>query len=115
MNLEREARDAEFDFRLVAQETIEALDDQHARAKTDYQSWKRDLLEWLHFEGMDPDRLRGYSEQTLRNSNYKIDQIMRWLWNHRDYTTELMPDDADQLMKELGRYSDFRRTREIAR
>jgi integrase len=107
MNFEREARDAEFDFPLVAQETIEALDDKHARAKSDYQSWKRDLLEWLHFEGKDPDRLRGYSKATLRNSNYKIDQIMRWLWNHRDYTTELTPDDADQLMKELGRYSEY--------
>lgn len=87
--------------------TIEALEDQHARAQADYESWKRDLLEWLHFEGKDPDRLRGYSKETLRNSNYKIDQIMRWLWNNRDYTTELTPDGADQLMKELGRYSEY--------
>ena len=107
MNFEREAREATFDFPLVAQETIEALDDQHARAQSDYETWKRDLLEWLYFEGKDPDRLRGYSKDTLRNSNYKIDQVMRWLWNQRGYTTELTPEDADQLMRELGRYSEY--------
>ena len=107
MNFEREARAATFDFPLLAQETIEALDDHHARARTDYETWKRDLLEWLHVEGKDPDRLRGYSEDTLRNTTYKVDQIMRWLWNQRGYTTELSPEDADQLMRELGRYSEY--------
>lgn len=107
MNFEREAQDIDFDFPLLAQETIEALDGLHARAGTDYESWKRDVLEWPHFEGKDPDRLRGYSKDTLRNTNYKIDQIMRWLWNQRDYTTELTSNDADRLMKELGRYSEY--------
>ena len=107
MNFQREAREADFDFPLVAEETIEALSDQHARAVNDYESWKRDLLTWLHTEGKDPDRLRGYAEDTLRNTNYKIDQIMRWLWNQRDYTTELTAEDADQLMRELGRYSEY--------
>lgn len=107
MNFDGEAQRADFDFPLVAQETIEALNEQHARARNDYQTWKRDLLEWLHFEGKDPDRLRGYSEDTLRQTNYKIDQVMRWLWNQRGYTTELSPEDADQLMKELGRYSEY--------
>jgi|AntRauMinimDraft_4_1070384.scaffolds.fasta_scaffold03023_1 integrase len=107
MNFEREAGDANFDFPLVAQETIEALNEQHARARSDYETWKRTLLEWLYFEGKDPDRLRGYSEDTLRNTTYKVDQIMRWLWNERGYTTELSSDDADQLMRELGRYSEY--------
>jgi integrase len=107
MNFEREAQEANFDFPLAAQETIEALDDQHARAQSDYKGWKRDLLEWLYFEGKDPDRLRGYSEDTLRNTTYKVDQIMRWLWNQRGYTTELTSEDANQLMKELGRYSEY--------
>ncbi len=59
MNFERGARSASFDFPLVAQETIEELDEQHARARSDYETWKRDLFEWLSVEGKDPDRLRG--------------------------------------------------------
>ncbi|CAM2767441.1 site-specific integrase [Halobacterium salinarum] len=107
MNFEEEARDIDFDFPILADETIERLSNQHARAQNDYEVWKCDLLEWLYFEGKDPDRLRGYSEETLRNSNYKIDQIMRWLWNQHEYTTELTEEDADELMKELGRYSEY--------
>lgn len=107
MNFAGEAAEATFDFPIVAEETIDSLADQHARAQTDYESWKRELLEWLLTEGKDPDRLRGYSDRTVRNTSYKTDQIMRWLWNERGYTTELTPEDADQLMKELGRYSEY--------
>ena len=106
MDFSKEAS-VSFDFPLLAQETVEALEEQHARAVTDYESWKRNLLEWLAIEGKNPDRLRGYSTYTLRNSNYKIDQIMRWLWNQRGYTTDLTPDDADTLMRELGRYTEY--------
>jgi integrase len=107
MNFEPEARDVDFDFPLLADETIDALEDAHARAVTDYRGWKRDLMEWLFFEGKDPERLRGYSADTLRNSNYKVDQIMRWVWNQRGYTTEVTAEDADELMRELGRYSEY--------
>jgi hypothetical protein len=32
---------------------------------------------------------------------------MRWPWNERGYTTRLSPEDADELMRELGRYSSY--------
>lgn len=108
MNFSEEAKPVTFGFPVLAQETIDVLEEEgHPRAVTDYESWKRDVLEWLHYEGKDPDRLRGYSKDTLRQSTYKIDQIMRWLWNKRGYTTELTPEDADELMRELGRYSQY--------
>ena len=94
------------DFPILAEETSDALDDRHARARTDYETWKRELLEWLYYEGRNPARQRGYADHTIRATTYKVDQIMRWLWNQRGYTTELTPDDADELMKQLARYSD---------
>ena len=107
MNLSEEPREYTPPFRLVARETADDLDNLHARAHADYETWKRGVIEWLHFEGKDPERLRGYSEETLRGTSYKIDQVMRWLWNERGYTTELTPDDADALMRELGRYTEY--------
>lgn len=107
MNFTEEARDYSPPFALLAEETKEELEELHARAQTDYETWKRNLIEWLHYEGKDPERLRGYAEETLRGTNYKIDQVMRWLWNERGYTTELSPDDADKLMRELGRYTEY--------
>lgn len=102
MNFGPEATEIEFDFPLLAADTGDALADHNARARTDYESWKRNLLTWLSIEGKDPDRLRGYSEDTVRNTNYKVDQVMRWLWNQRGYTMELTTEDADSLMRELG-------------
>lgn len=107
MNFTEEPEDFNPGFRLIAEETVEDLNDLHARAHSDYETWKRGLMAWLHYEGKDPERLRGYAEETLRATNYKIDQLMRWLWNERGYTTELTPDDADELMRELGRYSEY--------
>lgn len=107
MNLTEEPREFEQSFALLAEETKEDLDNLHARTREDYETWKQSVMEWLTHEGKDPERLRGYAEETLRGTNYKIDQVMRWLWNQRGYTTELTPDDADALMRELGRYTEY--------
>jgi integrase len=107
MNFTEVTRTVEFNFPLVSEETLDALDDQHARARVDYKGWKRAFLEWLHFEGKDPERLRGYADTTVRKTSYNTDQIMRWLWNRRGYTTEFSTDDADELMREMGRYSSY--------
>jgi integrase len=107
MKFTEDTRDVSFDFPLVSDETADALADQHARAHTDYENWKRRFVEWLHFEGKDPERLRGYADETVRKTSYTTDQIMRWLWNERGYTTRLSPEDADELMRELGRYSSY--------
>jgi integrase len=100
-------QNAHFDFPLLAQETEDALLDLHARAETDYETWKTDFLNWLHHEGKKPDRSEGFAEGTIRKTSYRTDQIMRWLWDRRGYTTELTEDDADELMKLLGRHSNY--------
>lgn len=102
MNFSAEADDHSFDFPLIAGDSGAALEDHHARAKDDYEPWKHDFLVWLRVEGKKPDRLEGYSSAVVRATSYKTDQVVRWLWTQRGYTTELTPDDADQLMKTLG-------------
>lgn len=104
---EEALREITFSFPTVSEKTIDALEAQHARARTDYETWKRDSLEWLTTEGKNPERLDGYSHHTIRQTSYKIDHAFRWVWNERGYTTEITPDDADKLMRKLGRYSEY--------
>lgn len=104
MSLSDEPLEPNLDAPIVPELTKDALQAAHARAYADYESWKRDVVVWLETEGRDPERLRGYAESTVRQSNYKIDQLMRWLWQQRGYTTEFTPDDADAFMREHGRH-----------
>ena len=107
MEFNEEAEEITFGFPLIPADTEEALADLHGRADSDYASWKRDFLEWLTVEGKKPDRLEGYSSGVVRKTSYNTGQIMRWLWGERGYTTELTPEDADALMKKLGRHSTY--------
>jgi integrase len=104
---ESDPEDPEFDFPILAGDTEKALDDLHGRARTDYETWKRGFLNWLYHEGKKPDRGQGFASGTIRKTSYHTDAIMRWLWTERGYTTELTPEDADELMKTLGRHSDY--------
>jgi len=97
----------EFEFPIVASDTEKALADLHGRAESDYESWKREFLNWLYHEGKKPDRGEGFAAGTIRKTSYHTGQILRWLWGERGYTTELGPDDADKLMRELGRHSNY--------
>lgn len=106
-NYNADPDDPEFDFPLVAEDTDKALDELHGRARTDYESWKRDFLNWLYHEGKKPDRVEGFAPGTIRKTSYHTGSVLRWLWTERGYTTELTPDDADELMKTLGRHSDY--------
>jgi len=99
--------DPDFDFPIIAGDTEKALDDLHGRAKTDYETWKRDFLNWLYHEGKKPDRGEGFADGTIRKTSYHSGAVFRWLWSQRGYTTELTPDDADDLMRTLGRHSDY--------
>jgi len=107
MELNQGADDINFEFNPLPAKTDEALESCHNRARADYETWKRDFLEWLTVEGRKPDKLEGFADGTVRKTNYHTDQIMRWVWENRGYTTELTPEDADELMRELGRYSDY--------
>lgn len=97
----------EFDFSIISRPTEKALTEYHARAKSDYEQWKKSFLIWLRVEGKKPDRLEGFSESVVRQSSMKADQLMRWNWEENGYTTEITPEDADRIMKELGRHSDY--------
>ena len=108
MNFDREPQNVstgDYTFTVVAQPTREALKGEHSRAAQDYRTWKEDVLTWMKTVGKNPARNRGYADTTLRQFNYKLDQIMRWLWEERGYTTEFTPEDATELMERLGKYS----------
>lgn len=106
MPLSSEPSERDYPFRVIPEPTQESLEAAHARASADYETWKHDFIAWLDTEGKDPERLTGYSDSTVRQANYKVDQIMRWLWRQRGYTTEVTGEDADAFMRELGRHSD---------
>ena len=92
----------EFDFPIVASDSDKALADLHGRAESDYESWKREFLNWLYHEGKKPDRGEGFAAGTIRKTSYHTGQILRWLWDERGYTTELGPDDTDKLVSYHG-------------
>lgn len=54
MKFAEQARDIAFDFPRLAEDTIDSLGDQHARAKTNYEAWKRNPMEWLQSSGRTP-------------------------------------------------------------
>jgi hypothetical protein len=107
MEFSEQAQEISFDFPVIPTDTEDELADLHARAESDYETWKRAFLIWLTTEGKKPDRLEGYAPEVVRKTSYNTGQIMRWLWGERGYTTELSPDDADKLMKRLGRHSTY--------
>ena len=104
---EADPEDPEFDFPIIAGDTEKALEELHGRARTDYETWKRDFLNWLYHEGKKPDRGEGFASGTIRKTSYHTGAVLRWLWNERGYTTELTPEDADNLMRNLGKHSDY--------
>jgi len=106
-NIATERTDPDFSFPIMADTTEEKLKTLHGRAREDYETWKWDFLTWLHHEGKKPDKAEGFAEGTIRKTSYHTDQIMRWLWDQRGYTTELSEDDADDLMRFLGRHSEY--------
>ncbi len=62
-----EARETpEFEFPIIPSETEKFLADIHGRAEADYESWKRDFLNWLYHEGKKPDRREGFAPGTIR-------------------------------------------------
>lgn len=90
----------------VAQDTEKELKQFAEFVAEDYQTFKQDFIEWLLIEGKDTYKLKGYSEETVKTTHYKVDEAFRWLWNQKgEYTKEFAPEDATDLIEFLVRRS----------
>jgi len=101
-------RNIELHFPVIHEQTAEALEKQHARARPDYEEWKRAFLVWLATKGKRPASRDGLSRSTVRKTSHSVGAAMRWLWSERDtYTTQLSADDADRYTRFLAAHSGY--------
>jgi site-specific recombinase XerD len=63
------------------------------------------MLSWLLNVGKNPDRAEGYAYDTVHRSSYRIDQLYRWVWDSRGYTTQVSTEDGDKYLQKLA-YDD---------
>lgn len=65
----------------------------------DYEDFKRGFMEWLLTEGKNTYKKNGYSESTVEQTHYKVDEAYRWKWDREEeYTTTLTPEEATELL-----------------
>jgi site-specific recombinase XerD len=73
----------------------------NSRQQLDYQNHRRTLLKWLHTKGKNPDRGKGYSQSSLRNTAYRLDQFYRWVWDETGYTTNITSNHGNAYLEYL--------------
>lgn len=71
------------------------------RQQQDYETHRKNLLEWLHTMGKNPDRGKGYSHSSLKNTAYRLDQFYRWAWDKGGYTTNITTDHGTVYLEHL--------------
>lgn len=82
---------------VISEATEEALSE---RQLVDYREHKHGLLRWLSRMGKDPDRVEGYSDSTIEQATYQIGVFYRWVWDREGYTTAVVPEQADEYMRD---------------
>ena len=82
--------------------TEKSIDQLSERQQMDYEMHRRSLLEWLSVFGKDPDRVEGYSTDTVIRTAYRLDQFYRWVWAQDGYTTNISHAHANSYLRELA-------------
>jgi integrase len=83
-----------------------AKDALNRKQQLDYREHRRKLVRWCRNIGKDPEKAKGYADDTVRVRVGHIDRFYRFAWDHEDgYTTAVTHDHAEAYMKELA-YSD---------
>ena len=90
------------DLTLITEPVRERLNE---RQLVDYRAHRKQMLSWLLNFGKNPDRAEGYAYDTVHRSSYRIDQLYRWVWDERGYTTQISTDDGDEYLQKLA-YDD---------
>lgn len=82
----------------------------NGRELVDYEHHRKKLFNWMLDMGKNPDRAKGYSEETVRARAYSLDRFYNWVWDEEGgYTTRVTTDHADQFTRDLV-HSDHSRT-----
>lgn len=97
------------DGNLVIQgDTIDAVEALNPRASADYRTFKEQFVQWLAHSGKNPQRRKGYAQQTIRQTAGKCDFIYEWKWDREErYTREFTPEDANRFIMEMDWQEDY--------
>lgn len=98
----REATDVELPRPPVCKKNKEILEKYAPIYQEDYHEFKKSFLKWLLTKGKSPQKREGYSETTVIQTHYKIEETYRWVWSNRgEYTKTFGPDDATEFLEYL--------------
>jgi integrase len=64
--------------------------------------------QYLRSEGKDPLKQKGYAEKSIGTRVSRVLQAIQWIWEQDGATTEITPEQADQVIESLAT-DDFRR------
>jgi integrase len=80
----------------------------HAPLKREeYREFKEEFLTWLLTRGKAPVKGLGYSENTVKQTHYKLEMAFRWKWEEDGFTTRFTAEDADRFCTEALRHPDY--------
>jgi integrase len=89
------------DIVLVTEEARKFLNPRQVIA---YKEHRRELAEWMLYEGKNPAKAEGYSSSTAKNRMNKLDLFYRWVWDdNQRYVQDIKTEHADDWMKWLAR------------
>ncbi|AFZ73760.1 tyrosine-type recombinase/integrase [Natronobacterium gregoryi] len=78
------------------------------REQQRYADFRRNLFKWMVTEGKNPRAGDGYSLSSLSEHSSRLDQFLRWLWNHEGrFTVRVTQDHADDYLETVLRESDY--------
>jgi integrase len=107
MNISQNPSTTELPRPPVSENNINALHEYGEMVLDDYESFKRNFMEWLLNEGKDLYRRKGFAESTVEHTHYKVDEAYRWKWNQTgEYTKEFTPEEATELIDFMMKKTD---------
>lgn len=90
----------ELDFPLLSERSREDLEAYGLNMVDDYREFKQEALSWLGSYGKHPENGQGLAQSTLQSTHYKLETVLRWLWEDEDASpTECTPDHAGRSIR----------------
>lgn len=72
----------------------------------DYETHRRNFIEWLLVFGKDPDSVEGYAEDTVYETAYRCGKFDRFAWEREDAYVLSTHDHADACLEHLAMEDD---------
>lgn len=80
------------DLPVTTQKSEEML---NSRQLEEYSEHRKELARWLLKTGKDPSKGKGYSEYTVKDTLYRLDQFNRLVWEAEGFTLSFTHEHAD--------------------